>query len=231
LLKETARYRKLSSWRKGFKKTWRKLEETPITMPINDAYRPKVNKWICTCPAFAVSRFLVCKHLIQRVHRVPPIFFLEADRFREPPFWRHKSLRPLEEYRDEPAAVFVGPVEEGNENPNFGGEGDEDDAGGMDSDGEDDEEENGTHQHDGSTFEEEMTANINLILDMAAGLKHQLQFRDQRLLNALQREGAGFLRFARACMEKERRVNSTRSPPVSTWERSTSSAMFYRTRP
>ena len=54
--------------------------------------------------------------------------------------------------------------------------------------------------------------------------------RDQRLLNALQREGAGFLRFAKACIEKERRMNSTRSPTLSTWEKSTSSAMFYRAR-
>jgi hypothetical protein len=233
LLKESARYRELSSWRKGFKKIWRKLEETPITIPINDAYRPKVNEWVCTCPAFAVSRFLVCKHLVQRVHRVPAIFFLEADRFREKPFWRHKSLRPLEEYRRaEPAAVIGGPVEESHENPDFGGEDDEDDADRTDFDEEDDDErDNGTHQHDGSTFEEAMTANINLISDMAAGLKHQLQFRDQRLLNILEREGAGFLRFAKACMEKERRVNSTRTPPVSTWEKSTSSAMFYRARP
>ena len=190
LLKESARYLELLSWHKGFKKIWRKLEETPITIPINDAYRPKVNEWICTCPAFAVSRFLVCKHLIQRVQRVPPVFFLEADRFREPPFWRHKSLRPLEEYRDETLAVAVtigGPVEESHKNPDFGDEGDEDDADGTDFDDEDEDDgNNGTHQHDGSTFEEAMTANIDLILDMAAGLKHQLQFQDQQLLNALQ---------------------------------------------
>jgi len=37
LLTETARYRELS-WRKGFKKIWRKLEKTPITMLLNDAY-------------------------------------------------------------------------------------------------------------------------------------------------------------------------------------------------
>ena len=53
LLIETGRYRELSSWRKGFKKTWRKLEKTPITIPINDAYKPNVHKWICTCPSFA----------------------------------------------------------------------------------------------------------------------------------------------------------------------------------
>ena len=129
-------------------------------------------------------------------------------------------------------AVIAEPVEESRENPDTGGEGDEDDAEGTDSADENEDEGGiGTHQHDGSTFEEAMTANIDLLLDMAAGLKHQLQFRDQRLLNALQREGAGFLRFAKACMEKERRVNSTRSPPVSMWEKSTSSAMFYCARP
>jgi len=32
---------------------------------------------------------------------------------------------------------------------------------------------------------------IDLILNFAAGLKHQAQFRDQRLLNALEREGGG----------------------------------------
>ena len=82
LSKETARYRELSSWRKDFKKIWRKLEKKPITIPLNDAYQPNVEKWICTCPAFAISRFLICKHLIQRMQRVPPIFFLEAERNR-----------------------------------------------------------------------------------------------------------------------------------------------------
>src|ERR1700678_1486460 len=72
LLNEHPRYHELSSWRKGFKKVWRKLEKTLINMPINNAYRPKVEKWNCTCPAFAVSRFLICKHLIQHVHHVPP---------------------------------------------------------------------------------------------------------------------------------------------------------------
>jgi hypothetical protein len=57
------------------------LEETrgdPITMPINDAYQQEVKEWVCTCPAFPVSRFLVRKHLVQQIHKVPSIFFLEA---------------------------------------------------------------------------------------------------------------------------------------------------------
>ena len=112
-------------------------------------------------------------------------------------------MRPLEEYRGE-LAVIGEPVEESRENPNYRGEGDEDNADGTDLGNDDDEEgDSGTHQHDGSTFEEAMTANIDLILDMAVGPKYHLQFRDQQLLNALQREGAGFLRFAKA---KEKRV-------------------------
>ncbi|KAF8955525.1 hypothetical protein BDZ97DRAFT_1632229, partial [Flammula alnicola] len=222
LLKEQARYRELSSWRKGFKKIWRKLEETPITMPLNDAYRPDVEKWVCTCPAFAISRFLVCKHLVQRMQTVPAVFFLEADRFRQPPFWRHKHLKPLEEYGADSMKIGVGSAEGCDEDRDIEEEGGDDD---------DDEEDDGPHQHDGRTFEEALKGDIDLILDFAAGLQHQAQFRDQRLLSALEREGAGFLRFAKACMEKERRMNSTRSPTVSTWEKSTSSAMFYRTRP
>ena len=85
--------------------------------------------------------------------------------------------------------------------------------------------------HNGKTFEEAMTAEINLISEFVNGLKHQLQFRDQRMLNTLQREGAAFFRVAKACMEKERRMNSTRGGSVSTWEKSTGSAMFYHTRP
>jgi hypothetical protein len=44
LLKETARYHELSSWQKDFKKVWRKLEKKPITILLNDAYKPNVKK-------------------------------------------------------------------------------------------------------------------------------------------------------------------------------------------
>ena len=79
-------------------------------------------------------------------------------------------MRLLEEYCDE---SVVGPVEESHENPDTGGEGNEDDAEGTDFSNEDNNKGDiRTDQHDGSTFEEAMIANINLILDMAAGLKH-----------------------------------------------------------
>lgn len=82
LLTETGRYRELPSWRKGFKKIWKKLEHTPITLPINDAYRPDPKCMVCTCPLFVTSHFLICKHLVQAVKPVPPKFFLEVKRQR-----------------------------------------------------------------------------------------------------------------------------------------------------
>ena len=109
----------------------------------------------------------------------------------------------------------------------------DDDDGGDD----DDEEENDDDdleeiwQHDGRMFEEEIKVEIEVILDFAKGLRHQVQFWDQRMLNTLQREGGSFLRLARACLEKEKRTNLTRGSTVLTWEKSTNSAMFYRARP
>ena len=64
----------------------------------------------------------------------------------------------------------------------------------------------GTHQHNSSTFEEAMTANIDVILDIAAGLKHQLQFWDQRVLNAFQREGAEVNKQCNGCRAKHMRL-------------------------
>ena len=45
-----------------------------------------------------------------------------------------------------------------------------------------------------------MNANVDLIAKFVQDLRYQVQFRDQRMLNTLEREGAGFLPLARACM-------------------------------
>lgn len=214
---DTGRYRELSSWRRDFKKEWRALEKRQITLPINDAYRPNTEKWTCTCPAFVVSRFLICKHLIQNVQRVPPIFFLEAKRARSVPFWKHKTLRPMSS---------VDQVEASN---NEGDGSDDDDIAGMD---DDDDEGNfvETNECDGLTFEEAMEGEIKMITEFAKGLQYQVQFRDRRMLDLLQREGASFLRLARACLHKEKRMRRGGATP-STWEKSTINTMFYRARP
>jgi hypothetical protein len=84
----------------------------------------------------------------------------------------------------------------------------------------------------GRTFQETLDEEIDLIVNFAQGLRYQAQFRDQRLLNALERNGAGFFRMARACLDKENRMRTGRGgEQVSTWEKSTITAMFYRSRP
>jgi hypothetical protein len=54
--------RQLSPWRKEFQKEWRTL----ATHAINNSNKHFTNyeKWICSCPYFAGSRFFLCKHLV-----------------------------------------------------------------------------------------------------------------------------------------------------------------------
>lgn len=216
LLTDTGRYRELPSWRKEFKRTWRKLERTPITLPQNDAYKPNVIKWVCTCPSFAISRFLVCKHLVQGVHHVPPVFFLEVKRRRTTPFWQHPTLKPLDDSETVPS------VAEDDSAPPDADSDEESDDGLVDT---------GRGDNAGKTFEEAMNAKIETIMAFAEGLKYQIQFRDERMLQALEREGASFWRLAGACLTKEKAMRSTRGAAPTTWDKSTSSAMFYRARP
>ncbi|KAJ7307825.1 hypothetical protein DFH08DRAFT_975430 [Mycena albidolilacea] len=202
LLTDTGRYRELPCWRKAFKRVWRRLEKTPITLPVNPAYKTDAKK--------------------MGVAPVPPVFFLEVKRQRTAPFWVHPSLRPLSD--DE-----------------SGREASSDDVhltrldtaadASLDSEDEDDGDLVDTQPDDPRTFVEAMDENIDLIIEFAKGLKFQRQFRDQRMLQTLEREGTSFLRLARACLGKEKRLTSTRDKAPSTWDKSTGTAMFYRARP
>ncbi|KAJ7029465.1 hypothetical protein C8F04DRAFT_41119 [Mycena alexandri] len=222
LLTDTGRYRELPSWRKDFKKIWRRNEKTPITLPVNPAYKTDATKGLCTCRSMPTSRFLVCKHYVQAVERVPPVFFLEVKRHRTPPFWRHQSLRPLgqdsaADTNSDDMAVDALP---GSDDAPPGSDDDDDDL--VD-----------TRPDEGDrwTFVESMDENIDVIMEFARGLKFQKQFRDQRMLETVEKEGASFLRLARACLRKEKRLASTRGSVPSTWDKSAGSAMYYRARP
>lgn len=206
LLTETGRYRELSSWRKGFKSEWKKLAKAPISLPLNDAYRPDPQKMVCTCPYLAISRFLLCKHIVQSVQPVPPVFFLEIKRQRTAPIWAHPQLKPL----NAPVTLThealardteFGPADEGE-----------------DDDDEDDDLVDTGGDAGNQTFEEAMKDKIHTLKEFASGLEHQIQFRDQRMLQAVEREGASLFRMARACLSKERRMQSTRGDLPSTWE-------------
>ena len=48
-----------------------------------------------------ISRFFVCKHLVQLFCPLNPLFFLEVTRNRTPPFWSHSALKPLEDGNDD----------------------------------------------------------------------------------------------------------------------------------
>jgi hypothetical protein len=69
------RYRELAPWRKDFKSAWMADSRKDQNVDLHDKYRPDPQRWVCTCPRFVVSRFLICKHLVQSVHPVNPKFF------------------------------------------------------------------------------------------------------------------------------------------------------------
>ncbi|KAG6847469.1 hypothetical protein H0H93_007956 [Arthromyces matolae] len=203
-LVETGRYRELPSWRKGFKKIWRKLEKTSITEPMNDAYRPDNQKW--------------------SIHRVPPVFFLEAKRSRTIPIWKHKSLISNGRFEGDGDSD-----KDGGETGAYGDEDGDKDGDGSGSDEDSDREVVDTRPDDDEeklTFEEAMRNHIQTISSFARGLEYQLQFRDTRLLEVMEREAASFLRLANACLDKERRTHAEK-----TWDKSTLIAMYYRARP
>ncbi|KAJ6586656.1 hypothetical protein B0H10DRAFT_1832240 [Mycena sp. CBHHK59/15] len=225
MLTDTGRYRELPCWRKAFKRTWKELEKKPITLPVNPAYKTDSTKGLCTCPYLPTSRFLICKHYVQAVEPVPPVFFLEVKRQRTAPFWVHPSLRPL----SGDGSASNQPTGSGEDGT--GANTSRDALPDWDDDEDDDFVVDTQLGDDRRTFGEAMDDDIELILEFAKGLKFQRQFRDQRMLQALEKEGASFLRLARACLEKERRLTSTRGNAPSTWDRSTSAAMFYRARP
>ena len=122
----------------------------------------------------------------------------------------------LEKYSTNSMEIGVGPDKGHNDGCDIEEEGE-----GGDEEEDNDNEDIRAHQHDGCMFKEAVMDDIDLILDFTAGLKHQVQFFDQWLLNTLEQVGAYFLQFVKACMEKERRMNLMRAPTVSMWEKPT----------
>ncbi|KAF8879756.1 hypothetical protein CPB84DRAFT_1640918, partial [Gymnopilus junonius] len=234
-LNDTGHFRELPKWRKEFKAEWKKAMKTPITMPLNEKYKPNVKKFVCTCPQFVISRFLICKHLVQQFHPVDPRFFLEVTRNRSTPFWSHRFLRPLPGTEDDieetaPALVNDSMGLEDDYTRQNTAETDFDDDVDLDDDELVDMLDNRLHDKR-KTCKEEMKDIIKVLRDFVGGLEYQVQFEDLRFLRTLEKDGAGFLRLARNCLSRERRLNSSRASSPTTWESSTTNAIFYRSRP
>ena len=242
MLNDIGRFRELPTWRKDFKRDWKIAMKTLITMPLNERYRPDVKRFVCTCPHFVVSRFLLCKHLVQRFHPIDPQFFLEVTRNRCSPFWSHPSLKPLATAEDVTKAGALAATQgagdgdgdgevDGYKRVNAAIYGFEDLNGEFEDDDDLIDTEGRVGDMDKATFEEKMEDYIRIFRDFCDGLEYQVKFRDTRFLGTLEKDGAGFINFARNCLSRERRYNSSREASPTTWERSTSNAMFYRSRP
>lgn len=97
------RIRSLTSWRQDFKKEWRKLELRTATL----THETNAAMWICSCEAFVLNRFLLCKHLVQSVHKISlgSYFFHEVKRNYTRPFYEHRELRPINQEREENSDV------------------------------------------------------------------------------------------------------------------------------
>jgi len=85
------------------------------------------------------------------------------------------------------------------------------DAGGSVSDEREDEEEENDivdtaagRQVDTHTFQERFQTLIKNFRDFSDGLEYQIQFNDHRMLNAVEREGASFIRLMENCLDRER---------------------------
>jgi hypothetical protein len=158
---------------------------------------------------------------LQKVHRVPPVFFLEVKRHWNTPFWRHDHLKAI--CADEEG--IIEPVDN-----SLGDELDD----GADSEGDDDYDDNIIEMEEregGMTFEEAIKDEIAAIWEFANRLQHQIQFHDQRMLRQLQWEGAGFLRLAQACLHNEKRMRWVGGRMPAMWEKSTLNTMYYCARP
>ena len=239
----------MPKWRKEFKSAWKKAENKQITMPMNKKYRPDIKRFVCTCPQFVISCFLVCKHLVQLFLPVSPLFFLKVTRNHTPPFWSHSALKPLEDGDNNDLDL-----EDQTPTGDGDGEGDGDDnkAGvtgnntmvnttgieldlddlGIESD---DSELVDTWEGIGGkarkTYKEDMHGNINLLWGFCDALEYQIQFGDPQFLRTLEKEGSRLFRLEKNCFSREKSLTSNRATYTATWERSTANAMFYQSRP
>jgi hypothetical protein len=84
----------MASWRKDFKSEWKKMNGSLTELTRIQHYHTDPARWICGCPSFLNSRFLLCKHIFSCYEPVSDRidFFQSVQRRRVPPFWTHRQL-------------------------------------------------------------------------------------------------------------------------------------------
>jgi len=222
---------------------------------MNEKYRPDVKCFVCTCPHFVVSRFLLCKHLVQQFGPVNPRFFLEVTQNRCVPFWSHPLLIPLPSAEAEAGPSHPRETESDGDDKaqvdkykwqnlarlvldNPSSESEEAGNGDEDEDDEEDDEElvlvdmwENEVSSSKKTCKQEMEGHLHMLQEFSDGIEYQLQFQDPRFLKTLEKEGSRFFRLTQSCLSRKRQLNSSRTGSPTTWERSTSNALFYKAWP
>jgi hypothetical protein len=81
-------------------------------------YLTEIDRWTCSCPAYLISRFLLCKHLVRKANKIledTPLndlsFFFNLCRERYPPYYKMPGIhykKDMEESEEEVEIQVVG---------------------------------------------------------------------------------------------------------------------------
>ena len=237
----TVRSRGLAAWRQALHMEWRRCESMKITLPLNARYNPLPYKWVCTCPAFFHSRWLVCKHLVQSVDKVPENFFVEVNHERRCPIWCHPSLRPVNGPGpgDLPTTVLPSAplasaicidltrVQEGEV------------GGAMDGETDDrTEEDNDADDSFADMQEEEIQRRVqdmclwaSTMFQMAEQLNDNSPYADQQVYDQIVLIIGPIIQLSNKICEKENATNSSAGTSLMTWSAAFAGIMTWQTRP
>lgn len=97
-----------------------------------DGWVTDLDRWVCSCPSYLLSRFLCCKHLVRMVNarlsfnpRYSLRFCTKLRRYHTPPFYRIETIHPqLPDYTRSRRNGGDGGDGDNDDDDDFGGPGD-----------------------------------------------------------------------------------------------------------
>jgi hypothetical protein len=97
LVEKELHWRKLPAKTKGRTERLAQIEEEKDRP--HGKYLTEINRWTCSCPAYLISRFLTCKHLIREANKIlddAPLtsmeFFAKLSRQHYPPYYSIEGI-------------------------------------------------------------------------------------------------------------------------------------------
>jgi hypothetical protein len=224
----TGRPRDARSWRKAFKAEWKACYARETSAQDRFPYlryEPDPSRWVCACPAFFRSRFLICKHLVKSCHPAPSQFFLEVQRNRTTPFWKHPSLIPLNQ-----TTTSIAETPLPSETPSNDVLGPDEDDDGPDDDESDDGMDEKLHEETIQTLEQRIERNASILDRFLPLLRYQKQFASLQFSVEQDKQLARAVGWAEDCLEVEKLENSPSAEKQTTWGMK-STTMFLNPRP